>query len=272
MQETLIVVLIGLVTGLAGGMLGIGGAIVMIPALSTLLGPDQHRYQAAAMIVNFFVVVPAVVHHHQAGAIGRPTVAKIVPVALASVMLGVLASEAGAFAGGGERYLRALFGLFLLAVCVYELLRLGRDDMRDLAGSSPGRPVSWWWAIGIAGPAGFIAGLLGVGGGVVAVPLQRRLLRIPVRTAIANSAAMIIATSAVGAVLKNLAYLRDHSGSLEAVAMAASAIPTAMIGGWVGSHLTHRLPVRQIKGAFLLVLLFGGLRQLLSVTEDATPP
>ena len=61
--------LIGLLAGLLGGLLGIGGSIVMIPAMTEVLGPDQHLYQAAAMTVNFFVVVPAVIRHSRAGAI-----------------------------------------------------------------------------------------------------------------------------------------------------------------------------------------------------------
>ncbi|MCH9003289.1 MAG: TSUP family transporter, partial [Planctomycetes bacterium] len=61
--------LIGLFTGVVGGLLGVGGSIVMIPAMTEVIGPDQHLYQAAAMIVNFFVVVPAVYQHRKAGAI-----------------------------------------------------------------------------------------------------------------------------------------------------------------------------------------------------------
>ena len=53
-------VVIGLLTGVVGGMLGVGGSIVLIPAMTEVLGPNQHLFQATAMIVNFFVVVPAV--------------------------------------------------------------------------------------------------------------------------------------------------------------------------------------------------------------------
>ena len=53
------VCLIGLVGGCLGGMLGLGGSVFIIPALSLALGPNQHLYQAAALTANIFVAVAA---------------------------------------------------------------------------------------------------------------------------------------------------------------------------------------------------------------------
>ena len=72
----LLLIALGLVAGGSGGLLGIGGSLVMIPGMILLFGAEgrqagqdpQHLYQAAAMIVNFFVVLPAVVRHSQARA------------------------------------------------------------------------------------------------------------------------------------------------------------------------------------------------------------
>ena len=63
---------VGLLAGVLGGLLGVGGSILMIPAMVFLFadryGPEgQHLYQAAAMIVNLFVVLPAVDRHRRAG-------------------------------------------------------------------------------------------------------------------------------------------------------------------------------------------------------------
>ena len=44
--------LIGLAAGLSGGLLGIGGSIVMIPAMTELMCPDPHKFQAAALIAK----------------------------------------------------------------------------------------------------------------------------------------------------------------------------------------------------------------------------
>ena len=92
-MDALWLALIGLLAGACGGLLGIGGGIVMIPAMTEVFGPDQHLYQAAAMIVNFFVVVPAVYQHVRAGAVDRSAVRRLIPLGPVAVVAGVALSE-----------------------------------------------------------------------------------------------------------------------------------------------------------------------------------
>ncbi len=259
--QLLVLAAVGLLAGMTGGMLGIGGSIIMIPAMAEILPPDQHLFQAAAMIVNFFVVVPAVIRHRRAGAIDGRAVTRIIPPALVGVIAGVMLSEAPVFSGHGEAYLRGIFGLFLMAVSVTELWRL----TRGVRGGDPdgvSARTGWLRAGLIALPVGLVAGLLGVGGGILAVPLQRRFLGIPIRIAIANSATMIIATSLVGACAKNGAYAVDHGLTARPFILAAVLIPTAVLGSAIGSRLTHRVPVRILKGAFLVVMILASIRLL----------
>jgi uncharacterized membrane protein YfcA len=268
-------IIIGLGAGLLGGMLGVGGSIIMIPAMTEVLGPDQHLYQAAAMIVNFFVVVPAVYQHRRAGAIDRATVARLVPLAVLAVLVGVGVSELPIFAGDREAYLRGVFGAFLLIAGAYELHRLFAGTGADVLGATGGSgipAISWRRAALVAVPSGLVAGLLGVGGGLMAVPLQRRFLRIPMRTAIANSAAVIIATSLIGASAKNYAYLAEHDYGMRSFILAAVLVPTAMIGGFNGSKLTHRLPVRTIKSAFLILMVLAGVRLMYKASQSISDP
>jgi len=285
-MEIVALAIIGLFAGFVGGLLGVGGSIVMIPAMTEVLGPDQHLYQAAAMIVNFFVVVPAVIQHRRAKAIDDGTVRRLVPLAVVAVVIGVGLSEVPAFAGTGEAYLRALFGLFLLFTAGTDIYRLVRNGLTRNGGQPPvvraevrGAQVGWLQSMIVSIPTGLVAGLLGVGGGVLAVPLQRRFLGLPIRVAIANSAAIIIATSLVGALVKNTAYLHDHPGNWRALALAAVLIPTAIIGSIQGSRLTHRLPLRIVKLAFFVVLsvaavrlVYGAIRELREQAPVASVP
>ena len=266
--EIVITAAIGLFAGLTGGLLGVGGSIVIIPALTEFFAPDQHRYQAAAMVVNFFVVVPAVYQHRRAGAIDRATVLRLIPMSVAAVVVGVGLSELPLFAASGERYLRGLFGLFLLAVGGYDLYRLVRrrpdpvpekalleSDVRVVS-----KPFGWWETAKIAIPVGLFAGMLGVGGGLLAVPLQRRVLGLPIRTAIANSAAVIIATSSIGGLVKNMAYAAETARPFDPLTLAAVLIPGAILGSFVGSRWTHVLPLRTVKAAFFVLLCVAGAR------------
>lgn len=255
-------ILVGIFVGLAGGMFGIGGGIVLIPALTELVGPDQHRYQAAAMIVNAFVGISAVVGHRRADAIDTADIKKFLPIAAVAAVAGVGISELNVFAGRGEAYLRGLFGLFLFLCGVIEGYRLLRPGSQDNPSKEPITRVrlTWRLTVLVAVPTGLVAGLLGVGGGIVAVPLQRRFLRMPMRNAIANSAAIIIATSFIGAIVKNYAYAVENEDPIGAIALAAIVVPTAVVGSLIGSRLTHRLPIRALKGLFVVLLMIAAAR------------
>lgn len=272
-------VVIGLFAGLVGGMLGVGGSIVMIPAMTEFIGPDQHLYQATAMIVNFFVVVPAVYQHRRANAINTHIVARLVPVAVIAGLVGVGISELSFFAGDGETYLRAMFGLFLVTVAAHDLRhaylrRRGAIDDAPTRVKTPNetRPAPFRLIAAVGIPMGLIAGLLGVGGGIIAVPLQRRFLGLPIRTAIANSAAVIIPTSLMGAIAKNYAFMVEHDGNATALVLAAVLIPAAIFGSLIGSRLTHRAPLKLVRTAFFLLLMAAAIRMTYSAARSIERP
>jgi len=102
---------------------------------------------------------------------------------------------------------------------------------------------------------GFTAGLLGVGGGALAVPLQQVLLRMPLKNAIANSACTMVFSAIIGAIYKN-ATLGQHQLQLsQSLLIAATLVPSAFVGGYVGAQLTHRLPNQPVRLVFLLLMV-----------------
>ncbi len=147
---------------------------------------------------------------------------------------------------------------------------MGQDGVGSRAGHGLLAAPTWRPIVWVAVPTGIAAGLLGIGGGIVAVPLQRRFLNIPLRQAIANSATLIIAISFVGATAKNYAYAMQNGGGLDALILAAVVVPTAIAGSMTGSQLTHKLPIRLLKGIFIVVLLIAAVR--FSYTALRSPP
>ncbi len=258
---------VGLVAGAAGGLLGIGGSIIIIPAMNELFGLHQHVHQAAALIVNFFVAVPAAYQHTRARAIVWPVVRGMAPAAMVFVLVGVAVSELPIFSGRNQAVLALLFAAFMACVAAADLYRMFRSPL----GGSPAQAANysaWKSALLVGLPAGFVSGLLGVGGGIVMVPLQRRVLRMPLRQAIANSATAIILLSVVGATAKNYAVIREGLDPWWGTfALAGVLIPTAILGSIFGSRLTHTLPVRRIRLAFILVMLLFAVRLALRAVE-----
>ncbi|HNO77748.1 MAG TPA: sulfite exporter TauE/SafE family protein [Phycisphaerae bacterium] len=278
-MDTLIVILIGFVAGILGGLLGIGGSIVMIPALTEALGPRPHLYQAAAMIVNFFVVAPALIQHAKVKAIIFPIVRSMAPSAGIAVLVGVWTSELDIFRGHGQATLILMFGVFLLWVAGRQVMAIWSNPIRPENQDADQYRNGWRAALWIGAPMGFIAGLLGVGGGVICVPFQVRFLKVPLRQAIANSAATILVLSLIGAILKNAALVTSHHDIhlIDSLRLAGTLIPPAIVGSMLGSRLTHTLPIKILRVALVLILLAASARMIvisrsLSAKEAAATP
>lgn len=262
--DILLIAVIGLAGGMLGGLLGLGGSVLIIPALTFSFGPNQHLYQAAALIVNIFVAVAATVRHRGKGTIRRDIAPTLCFAAGAAAIAGVLASNLVA-----PGPLMALFGLFLVVSSAAETISLFSRRPERQAPEEPS-PCSKPLAAAIGTAGGLASGLLGIGGGLIIVPLLRRFAGVPIRQAVATSAVGIIAACAVGAVVKNASIpsLPDPSG--EPLTLKASLVlalllaPLATTGGSLGAALVYRVPVRALRIAFALLLTVAGTRMILS--------
>ncbi len=270
------IVLLGLVAGILGGMLGVGGSTIMIPGLVLLFGqrPDwnQHLYQAAAMIVNVFVSVPAALRHHRAGEMSPRALKLIFPAAVIAVVGGVFlsnlsffsvgASEAGATGSAsaeGPRLLGRIMAVFLLYVIVANLRQLFGRDSRE--GPDPVAASLTPLRCGTVGTGmGLLAGLLGIGGGSVAVPLQQVLLKLRLRSCIANSSALICVTALLGASYKNATLPTLGLPIARSLGIAGLLAPTALVGGYLGAKLTHRFPIRLVRACFVALMVVAAAK------------
>jgi len=249
---------IGLLAGVLGGMLGVGGSVIMIPGLTIVLGYDQHLYQAAAMLANVAVSVPAALRHRKAGAMVPKALRWILPAGMVFVLGGVAVSNIGAFRGDeGGKWLGRILAIFLIYVIYVNITRLraGQSEPPTQAAHITRGRCS---LVGMV--MGGTAGLLGIGGGAVAVPLQQVLLRLPLRSCIANSATIICITATIGATYK-IGSLGEHGIDwVDGVKMGLLLAPTAWIGGRIGATLTHRLPLRQVRIAFIILIMVAALK------------
>ena len=267
----------GLFGGMIGGLLGIGGSVGIIPLATIFISPDKQQLQCAAMLCNVAVASTAYRRYLMAGKIEWTFARRIVPAAIVFVLAGVAAStviDASSF--------RVMFAAFLLIVAVREfrLLAIGSehapDDAREL---SPARGA------GIGTIMGFLSGLLGIGGGVVGVPLMRAWARIPMKRAVVTSVCTMVPLAMVGATMKSITLWNtpvDANGAtmtklaagsaaattstaassaslpsnalIPALLIAACLIPTAMVGSWIGAtinvHVTGKA-VRWVLATYL---------------------
>ena len=259
-MEYLYLALIGLTAGTASGLLGIGGSVVIIPCLAAIY-PDQsyHQHAAAAMIVNSFACLLASLHHRKAGFIQKNVVIAMVPAGVVSICLGVWVSNLDFFTKAHPEYLSKILAVFLAYVVVHNLHKLldqshVKEDLIPEVAQTNRR-----WRNMVPGlMMGLPAGLLGIGGGVIAVPAQQVVLKTHLRNAIANSTSLIVFTAAVAAFYKNysLSFVEGTS-ALESLHIAATIAPAGLVGGYLGAKLMHISPVRLIRLIFVCYLLWA---------------
>lgn len=286
-----ILLAIGVAAGLTGGLLGIGGAVVTIPAISLLIGRDIHLAQAAAMNVTFFVALPSAIRHHREGALNTSLLKIAAPMAVVAIIGGVFISNITP-----NEIMKRVFGLFLVYVIFQNVRKLigGRNLIRsflpfDLWSFNRSKtdqviqvstepepsvtPVKRSRGLLLGGIAGGGAGILGIGGGLLTVPLSELLCKLKLQEAIATSAAIMCFTSIIGAVTKDLTFssipFTDASGKAyflpwyEPIRYAVWLIPTCIFGSWFGAKLTHRLPLKTIRIVFICILAAGAAKMLI---------
>lgn len=256
MASALILFFIAIAIGTLGSMLGIGGGVFLIPLLTAVIGLPI-KTAIGASIISVIATSTA------AGAVylGRG----ITHSRLAMVL--EIATTLGALAGGftaiylNPNVLSGIFGAVLLYVAYSMAFGFRGQARADGSGLLPASYIDTltgenvvYSAHNLGGGmaasfvAGNISGLLGIGGGVIKVPVMNLIMGIPMRAAIATSNFMIGITAATSAII----YYQH--GYIDPTV----AVPTALgilIGAQIGSRLGGRLHSESLKKVFSAVLV-----------------
>jgi|GEM_PF-2284509 len=246
-------ILLGAVAGTLAGLLGIGGGVINVPALTLVFGLGNILLVKAIVFTTMiFTVLSSATRHIQSRLVLRRVVKFLVPMGGAGVAAGYLLSR-----DMPPSLFQGLFGIFLLYVVALNVKRIFMaGGERDLA-TGDGDAVPYRRAFWIGAPMGFVAGVLGIGGGSLAGPGLQVFVRLPLRNAIACSSVSMIPLVAVAVGLSLWEGCQGGFGApwWTAPAAAAFMIPGAVTGAWLGAWLTKVLPVRGVRAVFVAVLL-----------------
>jgi uncharacterized membrane protein YfcA len=266
----------GAAAGLFGSLLGLGGGILIVPLLTLAFGLPL----LTAVGISLICVI--VTSSAAAGVYLERRVANL--------RLGMtleLFTACGALVGGlvafllPERILEGLFALLLVYVAITMARRrdgpaaavpASQPATADVvAGSAPDAPASSFidrlsgpgyrvhrLGLGVVGSvfAGVASALLGIGGGLIKVPVMHVIMGVPLRVATATSNLMIGITASASAII----YLLR--GGIDAYAAAPTAIGV-FLGASLGSRVAHRIDLRVLRGLFVVILLYTALQMLL---------
>jgi uncharacterized protein len=247
---------IGLFAGVLGGLAGVGGSMIMLPGLHLMFGEPtpsaHHLYMAAAMTVNIAVSIPAALRHHRHKAVRTDLLRPLVPITAVAMVIGVLIGNL--FQGDSLRLALAGFLIVYCLMNIRHVLRRHQEPLREHERTSRGR-------LALAGAAsGFVGGVLGLGGGVILVPILQTMCKVPLRQAIATSSAVICITAVIGAGAKLLTLDQQGESAAHALMLVLAMAPAAVLGGTLGAKLTHALPLRMVRVVITVLLLLAAAK------------
>jgi uncharacterized protein len=233
---------VGALAGGLSGLFGVGGGILIVPGLVLVLGMPQRRAHATSLAAIIPIAAAGWVGYALAGAVHW----------LAAGLL-IAGSAVGAVVGTRalgripERGLRITFAVFLLVAAAALPF-----EVRAGVGAASIDAAAGALLVGLGLVAGALAGLLGVGGGIVMVPGLVLLASVPQVTAKGTSLVVIIPTALVG----TIGNLRRGDVDLPAAAAVGA-------GGVVTSFMASRLSLRL--DPVLSAILFGILLVAMAV-------
>lgn len=263
-----LLILTGAGTGLVGALLGLGGGVFLVPILTLVLGvPIRAAIAASLLSVIATASASATVN------LNRGVVNMRLGLALE------VATSVGGLAGGmtaAHLTQRQLFLTFAATLSVMGVLMAARSGRRNVIPASsdvePGLlggllreegaifvyrmkrlPVGLLASL----VAGAISGLLGLGGGIIKVPVLTTFCGIPIRVAAGTSTFMIGVTAAASA------FLYFSRGDV-ALPLTAAVCIGALPGSLLGARLSDRVRARSLKMLMAVVLLAVAARMALA--------
>ena len=245
---------LGLFTGFSAGLLGIGGGLVMVPALTMMFAAQPgfpvdealHMALGTSMATILLTSLSSLRTHHQHGAVLWKVVRQITPGILLGTVLGtLLASQVPA------RPLAVFFTVFVCFVALQMILNIKPKPTRQLP------EAGGIFSVGLG--IGSISALVAIGGGAFTVPFLT-WCNVRIQKAIGTSAAVgfpIAAGGSLGYIYNGWGHAELPAWSLGFVYLPALAwmIPPSMLMAPLGARLTHRLPVATIKRIFACLLV-----------------
>lgn len=251
----------GAFAGLMSGILGIGGGIVVVPALLYIFEHSRdmpqnitmHLAAGTALAVMMFTSQSSIRSHLRLGEVLWQVFQRLWPGIVIGVIAGaVLASFIA------TRWLEIFFGLFLLAVAGKMLMGVAVKEGR-------GFPRNWINAL-VSFIIGFKSGLLGVGGGTLIIPYLT-YCGVEVRKIAGVSSLCTMTVAVLGTIIFILTGWREAilpeyaTGFVYWPAVLWVAIPS-MLFAPVGAKLNYVLPIKQLRYGFVVVLIFTAINLL----------
>ena len=258
----IILLVTGIGVGFFGGLLGLGGGVIMVPVqyiIYTAMGIPTDIAMKLAFGTSLLVILPTAIsgawRHSKKGAVWWKA-------AFIMGSCGVIAAFGGATLATHlpGATLKIVFGAAVLASGIRMLTtRPPRIELEP-------KDNPWLW-VAWAIPIGLITGILGIGGGMLAVPILVLALKFKMHNAVATSLAVMVFSSiggVIGYIINGLSVPNLPAYSIGYVNLPAWFLLaiTSVGAAQIGAITAHKLPAKQLRYIFIAVMFYMGLRML----------
>ena len=252
LPDIAIAVLIGFGAGVLSGVFGVGGGIAMTPGVQVLLGAPPIIALATPLPVILPTAAVGAWRYHRAGEVNTRAAVWMGASGAAAAGLGALATKVI------QPHLLLLATAALLGWQAASILRGAAT--RTGASAEPATPATSTTRFVIVGvAAGLISGLLGIGGGLVMVPLMAGWLRMPLKQALGTSLLAITAIVIPGTIVH---AALGHIDWALAGALTLGAVPGARVGAGLAIGARERTLGVAVGSFLLLAAVAYGLSEL----------
>jgi len=242
----LVLIVVGLLAGTLGSIIGVGGGLIMTPAL-TFMGFAPAQISSTSLFAVTFASASSTISYVRQKRIRYHVGVKAAVVAIPGAITGAFISS-----GLPIESFKLYFGLLLLLAGIYIAYSGSLKEKQNRRKVNDKKFELPLFCIGAFG-AGIISSLFGVGGGIVFVPLMILVLGMSLSTASPTSQLALLITSFVGTVTHAVLGHPDYFH-------AASLSVGAVVGGQIGAKVSYKVKERLLRRMLSVSLIAVALK------------
>ncbi len=256
MAELIQLLLLGVFSGFIAGLLGVGGGLIMVPALLYLLAGNidqailMHTAVGTALAAIVFTSFSSVWAHHQHGAIHWQTFKKLTPMILLGAFSGAMLTKFMSF-----DFMRIFFAFFEFSVAI--IMYFGLSSSAHVNNLS-----KWVWRV-TGAIIGLVSAIVGIGGGTMTTPFLT-YNNVNIKNAIATSAAVgmpIAVAGALGFILAGWNVSDSGFGFIHTQALFSIVVMSVLFAP-LGAKVAHQVDGKKLKKFFAIFLAILGVSVL----------
>ena len=246
-------VIVGLAAGLLGGLFGVGGGLIMVPGLVSIAGMDRRRAHGTSLAATLPIATATLITYLSHGNVDWAVALFLAVGAIAGAIVGTALLNVIP-----KNALIVIFVITVLVTATQLVIGTESNGRVDLT-------IALALLLIVVGVlTGTLAGLLGIGGGVIMVPAMVVILGMPPVIAKGTSAAVIVPTAIMGTI-------RNRTKANVDIRVAAVVGGFGAASAVVGGTISDRMSDQVSNIMFAALLAFVAITQLLSLRSKPAP-